>query len=202
VGAMTSVRIAALVLVAITVGACGPDIVARPTASTSGPSASLPATVTGSPSGQASGVAVVPGSSAPWWLLPPVYTPGQPSPACGLAAVYRVDGGAPSGVGYCAGLLVTPPVEVALRVGQVLDLHMTSSPVEGGSSATSGYPLPTNPAGGVLRAGPASDNGTTGTFVATRQGTTDLMTEGACDDTAANVETDGPCPVIRIRVTP
>ena len=79
---------------------------------------------------------------------------------------------------------------------------MTSSPVEGGPSATSGYPLPTNPSGGVVRAGSSSDNGTTGTFVATRQGTTDLMTEGACDDTAANVETDGPCPVIRIRVTP
>jgi len=199
---MTSLRIVALVVVAIAVGACGPDMAVQPTASTSGPSASLPSTVTDSPSGQASGVGVAPGSPAPWWLLPPVYTPGQPSPACALAAVYRVDGGAPSGLGYCAGLLVTPPVEVTLRVGQVLDLHMTSSPVEGGPSATSGYPLPSNPAGGVLRAGPSSDNGTTGTFVATRQGTTDLMTQGVCDDTAANVETDGPCPVIRIRVTP
>ncbi len=128
-------------------------------------------------------------STLPWWAEPGVTM-------CGLPARYRINDGEIDGAGNCAAMLLKPAGSAEMRVGQSLDIHML------GDSAAPIYPLPQSPDDYVLRLVSQSDNGATGRYEAVGPGTVVLMSNGFCLDSKSHVETNGPCPVLRLTVTP
>jgi hypothetical protein len=134
----------------------------------------------------------VPSSSAAWWAWPVGVT------TCGPAALYRIGDASPERIGNCAAMLFTTPASVAIRVGQEIDLHMTTNAPEGAPI----YPLPSSPDATVLRQIARDDNGATGRFVAVAAGDVLLLTTGLCFDTQSDLQSSGACPALRVRVTP
>ena len=127
--------------------------------------------------------------AAAWW-----YEAGVS--ACGIPVRYRIDGGQIVDLGSCAAFLGEPAASAEMRVGQDLDMHITTD--------TTGpiYPLPQSTDDSILRLVSQADNGATGSYQAVGSGTVVLMTNGLCMDTRDGVQTDGPCPVLTVTVTP
>ena len=127
--------------------------------------------------------------AAAWW-----YETGVS--ASGIPVRYRIDGGQITDLGSCAADLGKPAASVEMRVAQVLDMHITTD--------TTGpiYPLPQSTDDSILRLVSQADNGATGSYQAVGSGTVVLMTNGLCMDTRDGVQTDGPCPVLTVTVTP
>jgi hypothetical protein len=121
---------------------------------------------------------------------------------CGTPALYRIDDGQPQRLGDCADLLLTPPASVVVHVGQEIDLHMTSDAPEGPSPAVPLYPLPLSPDDALLRLVARDDSGATGRYLAIATGDLVLFTTGLCLDTGSDHQSNGACPVLRVRITP
>lgn len=137
-----------------------------------------------------------PGQTGTWWAWPPGVT------TCGTPALYRIDGGQPVRTGDCAGMLFATPARVEVRVGQEIDLHTTTDTPDGTGVATPFYSLPSSPNDAILRAVARNDNGATVRFMAVAPGDVVLVTTGLCFDPASGRQTQGPCPVVDVTVTP
>lgn len=140
-------------------------------------------------------VSVAPGAASPWWAWPPGVT------TCGAPALLRIDAGPPQRLGDCAGSLLAAPAIVAIRVGQEIDLHMTTDASDGDMSAPPSSALPSSPDDSILRLLSTADNGATGRYLATAPGDLVLFTIGTCVDVATGQQTQGACPVLRVKVT-
>lgn len=128
-------------------------------------------------------------SQSPWWLTTAVTT-------CDAPAAYRLPDGSQR-LGSCTGLLVDPPAAVTVRVGDMVEVHMTeSSP--GGHPV---YAVPTSTDAAILTLLSSSGN-TTAAFRASAVGTAWLVSVGRCLDAATNIESiSGTCPVLAVVVT-
>ncbi len=132
-------------------------------------------------------------ATSPWWTL------GTPPITCAWPAVYRTPTVARGGLGGCAGVLVDPPAEVRLRVGQELDLHMTTgAPVES-LPPVPDYALPISPDMSVLRLVSVADGGSTGVYRAVAAGRVVLTSAGFCIHRSGQ-ETHGECPLLAVTV--
>lgn len=135
----------------------------------------------------ASSPSPLPTSSKPWWLSTEVTT-------CGSPAVYRIVDGFVR-LGDCAGLLLDPPQVLRIGVGDVVEVHMTlASP--GGPPI---YPLPISSDQAVLMLESSTSDGTA-SFRAIGFGTATLTSTGHCLNNVTNTETNGPCPVLLVKV--
>ena len=97
-------------------------------------------------------------TTSPWWAS------GIPPTTCAWPAVYRTAAVTREGLGGCAGVLLDPPAEVRLHVGEELDLHMTTGAPQGSLPPAPEYPLPTSPDAAVLRLVSVTDDGATGVY--------------------------------------
>jgi hypothetical protein len=117
--------------------------------------------------------------------------------ACGIPIVYRLDEGPRTDVGNCAAVLLKPAPEVTMRVGQEVDLHITTET----SSGQPIYQPPRSSDSGVLAMIDSADKGATAEYRAIGTGTATLTTTGLCLDSRTLKESDGSCPVISVTVT-
>lgn len=134
-------------------------------------------------------------ATSPWWAG----LSGIPPTTCAWPAVYRTASVTHAGLGACDGILLDPPAEVRLHVGEELDLHMPGT-TAGSTSMGPPYPLPASPDARVLRLVSVSDAGATGAYRAIAPGVVTLSTNGWCWHSATDSETDGTCPVVRVTV--
>jgi hypothetical protein len=133
-------------------------------------------------------------TTSPWWAS------GIPPTTCAWPAVYRTASVTREGLGGCAGILLDPPAEVRLHVGEELDLHMTTGAPQGSLPPASEYPLPTSPDAAVLRLVAVADGGATGVYRAVGPGTVVLTSSGFCIHESGQ-ETEGRCPLLAVAVT-
>ena len=131
-------------------------------------------------------------TASPWWAS------GIPPTTCAWPAVYRTAAVTREGLGGCAGVLLAPPAEVRLHVGEELDLHMTTGAAQG-SLGVPEYPLPTSPDAAVLRLVAVTDGGATGVYRAVGPGTLTLTSSGFCIHTSGQERT-GICPLLAVTV--
>ena len=132
-------------------------------------------------------------TAAPWWAS------GIPPTTCAWPAVYRTAAVTREGLGGCAGVLLDPPAAVGLRVGEELDLHMTTGAALGSLPPAPEYPLPTSPDAAVLRLVATTDGGATGVYRAVAPGTVTLTSSGFCIHKSGQ-ETAGVCPLLAVTV--
>ena len=105
-------------------------------------------------------------------------------------------------IGNCAAMLLMTPARVEVRVGQGIDLHMTTGTPGATGLAAPLYPLPASPNDAILHAVAQADDGATGRFMAVAPGDVVLATTGLCTDPESGRQTKGACPVLAVTVTP
>ena len=130
---------------------------------------------------------------SPWWASGLTF--------CGVPAKYRVNSGPPIAVGDCAELLLDPASTVTIRVGDELDLHVTSSASAASPSQEPIYPTPATAATTVLGLMAVTDAGATVAYRAIAPGTALLTTSGLCLHVSDDQETKGSCPVLIVMVS-
>jgi hypothetical protein len=125
-----------------------------------------------------------------WW--------GHEASYCAVPVFYRMNGKV-VGLGSCMGTLVHPGAMIKVAVGQVLQLHVS---VHGHFPY---FPLPWSTAPGIVRLELTGD-AATATYRAVAPGRAVLETIEPCPGRAETPtgigQVPGPCPVLRIRVTP
>jgi hypothetical protein len=112
-----------------------------------------------------------------------------------------VNNGLPIAIGDCAALMLDPPSTLTVRVGDELDLHVTTSETDRSPSVEPIYPTPTTAANSVLRLLAVTDAGATAAYRAIAAGTALLTTTGLCLHVTDDQETNGPCPVLLVTVS-
>ncbi len=132
-------------------------------------------------------------TASPWWAS------GIPPTTCAWPAVYRTAAVTREGLGGCAGVLLDPPANVRLHVGEELDLHLTTGAALGSLPPAPEYPLPTSPDTAVLRLIAVTDGGATGVYRAAGPGTVTLTSGGFCIHKSGQ-ETEGVCPLLTVTV--
>jgi len=129
----------------------------------------------------------------PWWSASGVTS-------CGYPAHYRAAGQVHP-AGDCAGNLFDPAVAVTLRIGEVVDIHMTEEQSTGSSSLVPLYPLPSSSDPTVLRR-TGGDGDATASYRAEAPGTAQLRSPAPfCTDTSTGGQSSRPCPVLTVTVT-
>lgn len=146
------------------------------------------------PSPSAQTVGPLPASAAPavWW-------PQGPR-TCANPGFYRTASVVWS-IGDCAGNLIDPPPTLTLRVGQAMELHMTLNWPEGSAPPRPLDPVPASTDPNVLRRVSLSADGSTATYRAEQGGRALLVSSGYCIHDPTMTQTQGPCPVLAVRVT-
>jgi hypothetical protein len=196
---MNRLRLLALAAAALVLAGCGagPAMSAAAPASAGPPATEVAAAPSASTDQQTgSPTSGAPGRAAAWWAWPAGAT------TCGAPALYRIGGGQPVRIGNCAAMLLMTPAPVEVRVGQEIDLHMTTGTPDAPGLAASLYPLPASPNDAILHAVAQADDGATGRFMAIAPGDVVLATTGLCTDPESGRQTNGACPVLAVTVTP
>ena len=124
-----------------------------------------------------------------------------PSSTCLFVGWYRANGIARQ-FADCAGLLVDPPATLTLRVGQVVEVHMTVEAPDASHLPAPIDPLPTSTDASVLRLVSESADGSTGIYRAGQAGRATLVSSGYCLHLPSEQETQGPCPALAVSVAP
>lgn len=119
--------------------------------------------------------ALRPGSGATWWIGGPGGAPTGPT-SCGIPAFLRLEGRVQQ-LGGCAADLPDPPVRVRLRLGELLDLHVTQEDTERGLRPFFPLPLPDAAVLPLVRVEPGA---ATGTYRADEVGTVALVAASDC----------------------
>jgi hypothetical protein len=104
-------------------------------------------------------------------------------------------------IGDCAELLLDPPSTVTVRVGDELDVHVTTSESDTSPSLQPIYPTPSTTATDTLGLVAVTDAGATVAFRAIAPGTALLTTRGLCLHIPDDQETNGSCPVLLVTVS-
>lgn len=99
-------------------------------------------------------------------------------------------------------MLFTNPYDVTVRVGQEIDLHITTDAPTGASPGPPIYRLPGSPDDTVLRLIAQEDDGATGLYRAVASGDVVLTTAGYCLDNRTDEQSYGACPLLHVTVTP
>jgi hypothetical protein len=121
--------------------------------------------------------------------------------ACGTPAVYRIDGGPLQYAGDCAGYLIDPPAKVALRIGEVLDVHVVEEASgSNGSQLIPIYPTPSSSDTSVLEVTSVSDAGSTESLQVVGAGSAWVVTTGSCVLPTTAIAVDVHCPVLLVVV--
>ena len=102
----------------------------------------------------------------------------------------------------CAGLLVDPPAKLTLHVGQAVEVHMTVEAPDASHPPVPIDPLPTSTDPSVLGLVSQSADASAGAYRAERAGAAVLVSSGYCLHLPSQQETQGPCPVLAVSVTP
>lgn len=137
-------------------------------------------------------------SSSPpqqWWVV------GTGSSGCGHAAWYRLAGQVHP-AGDCAANLDDPAVDVTMRVGEQLDIHMTEDESATSRGLVPLYAVPTSSNSAVLQRVSVGQDATA-SYRAVAPGTAKLLTpDSACTDAATGRQSSRPCPVVEVTVRP
>lgn len=125
----------------------------------------------------------------PWWQPPGEYS-------CLPPAMYRIDSGAPHGLGACpaaqgAEFRASLAPNVSLQRGQRLEIHFNH-----GAS----YSAPSSSEPSVLGLSGRSNGDATSTFVAKSIGSAVVSIQGQCVDDSNNI-TNGTCQLLQITVS-
>jgi hypothetical protein len=121
--------------------------------------------------------------------------------ACGYPAAYRINGGSLHELGDCAAYLIEPPTKVTLKIGGVLDVHITQEASgDSGSQLVPIYPIPSSTNTSVLVATAVSDGGSSESFEAVGAGSASMTTVASCLVSSTVVATDKRCPVLLVVV--